>query len=157
MSNQLKDAMNRFAIMREKNRMLVQSVPSEKIMTIPKPFNNSIYWQAGHLVVVQASLLYERTGLATPVDKNYKHFFGKGQTPDHIDETAPSIEEIIKLMGNLITVTRDDMADMIDLNYKTAIEVSTGHIVGSYVDALNFLPLHEAYHFGSMRALLKLI
>ena len=64
------NAFSGFATLRKKNIELVNSIDIEKVTTIPSGLNNNIYWQAGHLVAVSASLLFKRTKSPIMIDEN---------------------------------------------------------------------------------------
>lgn len=150
-------ALDDFIIMRKKNIGLINSIDESKVMTIPEAFSNNIYWQAGHLITVQASLLYKRTNQEIPIDKNYFIYFAKGTSPDNFDADIPPFSKLLIQLTQLLDYTSSNCNDLSDASYQEEVTVSTGHKLNSFKDALMFLPLHEAHHLGAMSMLRKLL
>ncbi len=140
---------------RKANIALIESVPAEKRTTIPGGYRNNILWQAGHLAATQASLLYRRTGQPLPVPETYFGYFGKGSSPESFDAGTPTYPEIRGLLESLLEITREDIPQLIGLPYVQPITVTTGRVLASFDDALEFAPIHEAIHMGMITAMLK--
>ena len=137
---------------------LIDSVPADKLDIIPEGFRNNVLWNAGHLVAVQASLLYTRVGRPSPLDTKYVRYFAKGSSPEDFDNGLPPFDEVRQLLEKLIGVTQRDIPELEGLAYPEPITVSVGSMtVKSFRDALSFLPLHETYHLGMMTAMKKLL
>jgi hypothetical protein len=139
------------------NIALIDSVPDEKLMVIPDRFHNNIFWQAGHLLTSQASLLYRRTGQPLPVPESYFGYFGKGSSPDNFDSATPGYSEVRKQLEAILETTRKDLPKMLGLPYEKPITVTSGRILVSFDDALEFSALHEALHTGMITAMLKFL
>jgi uncharacterized damage-inducible protein DinB len=137
---------------------LIDSISGDKLDIIPDGFRNNVLWNAGHLVTVQASLLYTRVGRPSPLDTRYVRFFAKGSSPDDFDNELPPFDEVRQLLEKLIGVTQSDIPELEELAYLEPVTVSVGKmILKSFRDALSFLPLHETYHLGMMTAMKKLL
>ena len=147
-----------FSRVRNQNIELIDSIPLDKLEVIPKGFRNNVLWNAGHLVTVQASLLYTRVGRPSPVDTKYVRYFAKGSSPEDFDNGLPPFDEVRQLLEKLIGVTQRDIPELEGMAYPEPITVSVGSMtVKSFRDALSFLPLHETYHLGMMTAMKKLL
>ena len=157
MSDLLKRAFDDLVILRNKNIALINTIDDNKLLTIPDGLNNNIYWQAGHILTVQASLLYKRTAQPLPIDKTYLNYFGKGTSPKGFDDNIPTIEILLEQLKSSLLHTESNYIENASLPYDETITVSTDHQLSTFADALLFLPLHEAYHFGSMSAMKKLL
>ena len=83
-----------FVSLRKKNIELIDTVAPDKMTVIPKRLRNNILWHAGHIVVVQASLLHLRLEMPGPVPKSWLPYFAKGSSPDDWDENLPSASEV---------------------------------------------------------------
>ena len=142
---------------RKTNIMLIESIGESSLNIIPKGFRNNIFWQAGHLVTVEASLLYLRTNQTSPLDECYFRYFGKGPSPADFDDGIPVFSEIRKWLDKLPLIVESDLEKMKDLTYSEPRTVTSGKVLESFQDALQFLSLHEAYHLGSITAMAKLL
>jgi len=99
-SSNVRDYFDDFHRYRKVNIQLIDSVVPSAIMIIPEKFRNNIYWQAGHLVAVQASLLYLRTNQPVPIEEKYFTYFGKGSSPAVFDSNIPDFSEIRRFWKN---------------------------------------------------------
>lgn len=157
MSIQLHSLYADFAGLRRANLGQIDGIAADKRSIIPGGFNNNIFWQAGHLVTVQASLLYRRTGQPIPLPEKYFTYFGKGTSPKTFDHDTPPYEEVRNHLEQMIAVTKADLDRMAELPYSEPVTVSTGKVLNSFADGLLFLLVHEAYHLGSFMAFRKFL
>ena len=147
-----------FSRVRNQNIELIDSIPLDKLEVIPKGFRNNVLWNAGHLVTVQASLLYVRVGRPSPLDTKYRRYFAKGSSPEDFDNELPAFDKVRLGLEKLIGVIQRDIPELEKLAYLEPITVSVGSItLESFRDALSFMPLHETYHLGMMTAMKKLL
>ena len=144
-----------FKLVRNTNLNLIKTVSPTMIDLIPSGFKNNIRWQTGHLVAVQLSLLFQWTNFDLPLDDSYLSYFGKGTSPANFDSNTPDIRRIMKDAEFHTFTTEQSFESLTDRVYPTKITVSTGHEISSFSDAVGFLPLHEAYHFASIKALMN--
>jgi len=63
------------------NMAALRLTPPAARTVIPRGLRNHLHWQAGHLVTVQASLLYLRSGLTPFLDETWFAAFAKGTAP----------------------------------------------------------------------------
>lgn len=155
--HQLEKSLNDLTLVRKKIITVVDEIDQNKLMIIPAGLSNNIYWQCGHLVTTQASLLYKRTNSEIPVDKKYFDYFAKGTSPDNFDDNIPPFSKIRLEMETMIEYTGANLNRDGNLKYQEEIIVSTGHIIDSFATALAFLAIHEAHHLGSISTLRKLL
>lgn len=153
----IEKAMLDFTIVRKKIITVVDEIDESKLMIIPDKLSNNIYWQCGHLVTTQASLLYKRTNSEIPLDDKYFNYFAKGTSPENFDNAIPPFLKIREEMEALVEYTANNLNRDADLKYPDEITVSTGHIIDSFASALAFLAIHEAHHLGSISTLRKLL
>lgn len=144
-----------FKLVRNTNFNLIKIISSTLINLIPSGFKNSIRWQTGHLVAVQLSLLFQWTNFDLPLDDSYLSYFGKETSPANFDSDTPDIKKIMKDAEFHTFTTEKSFERLTDRVYPTKITVSTGHEISSFSDAVGYLPLHEAYHFASVRLLMN--
>ena len=136
---------------------LLDDIPANLRTTIPAGMKNNIHWQAGHILTVQASLLYRRCGVQSPVSDDYYDAFGKGTSPADWNGQAPSFDAVRSQLDTSIDQLAVDILRMGSLQYPEPITVSTGDRLGSFADALRFLPVHEAIHLGVITAMHRIL
>jgi len=147
-----------FAGIRNENVRVIDSISPDQVNTIPAGFRNNIYWQSGHLVEEQVSLLYSRVGLPRPLDEKYTRYFDKGTSPNDFDGDMPTFEEVRRRLEQLVDRTREDLTELADLYYSSALTVSLGQItINTFSEALSFVTIHEAYHLGMITAMKRVL
>ena len=142
---------------RRANIAQIDSVAKDKLLCIPAGFRNNLFWQAGHLVTTQVSLLYRRTGQPLPIPEPYFAYFGKSTSPADFDHATPAFEEVRVLLVDIMETTKRDLPVLTGLSYPQPITVTSGKIIATFDDALEFTPLHEAYHMGIITAMIKFL
>jgi uncharacterized damage-inducible protein DinB len=152
-----RELFDRFARMRQQTIDLLAHLPDSTAEKIPPGFRNNLHWQAGHLVAVQASLLYRRTSQELPLPDEFFTSFAKGTSPADWNADVPSFEATRKELTTQVEVNSRDLELMESLTYPEPVTVSTGHTLCSFLDALAFLPIHEGIHHGMIVAMLKLV
>lgn len=157
MDQTLKKSFDNFEIVRNKNISLINSIPEQALMVIPNGFSNNIFWHLGHIITVQESLTYRRSGLAMHIDKSYLTYFAKGTSPADFDTHIPTIKELLSQSNKTMSHLKSEMGQHAEIQYPKAIEVSFGLTLESFSDAVCTLPFHEAYHLSSMNLLKKFL
>lgn len=153
----VQQAFDHFQILRGKNIDLIQSIPKDKMMTIPNGFSNNIYWHTGHILTVQHSLLYRRCNLELGLDSSYLDYFAKGLSPASFDDRIPEIDTLLKQLEHSIVALENNLDKYADKKYDDDVTVSFGFTLNSFNDAVIALPYHESYHLGSMNVLKKFL
>ncbi|MEE8576880.1 MAG: DinB family protein [candidate division Zixibacteria bacterium] len=153
---------NRFKSLRRAIIGALDKIPPDMIETIPDRLRNNIHWQAGHIVTVQMSLSYRRSGLPMPVSDEWLSSFGKGTSPADWETlepglTIPSYRKTRKLLDDSIDQMSDDMERLLKTKYPEPVTVTSGLVITSFAEALEFLPVHEALHLGSIRTMHRLL
>lgn len=133
-------------------RGLLQETPRAKLFGIPEGFNNSIWWNVGHVMVTQQLLVYRLSGLTVELDPYWLDHFSKGTRPDGIDPGDERFEELNELLFSTIEKTEADLQsgrfDGFE-EYMTSTKVP----LRSATDAIAFNVYHEGLHLGSILAL----
>ena len=151
-------AFQELTILRNKNITLLKQVPEEKALIIPDKFSNNLYWQAGHILTTQMSLIYRRSNLEMPlIDTKYLDYFGKGTSPANFVKGIPSYSTLLKQLSEAILILEKDLHTYADKKYAEPAHVSFGMTLQSFHDAVIAIPYHEAYHMQAINLLLKQI
>jgi hypothetical protein len=134
---------------------LLSSVSEEQLFVIPKGFNNSIIWNAGHSLNSQQKLIYGLAGAPMRIPDSFSAFFSKGTSPSEWT-SRPDVKQVKELLVDTAAYLREDYAKGIFKSYKE-YPTSYGFELKSVDDAIIFNNVHESLHLGSMMALKKLV
>lgn len=143
-------------ILRNKNISLLENISQDVSHVIPEKFSNNLFWQAGHILTTQFSLLYRRSNLPIPmIDSTYLNYFSKGSSPSDFDSKIPSFLTLQKELKDSLEVVRKDLHIHASAKYDNTVVVSFGMTLNSFHDAILALPYHESYHMNAINLLAK--
>lgn len=129
--------------------------PLEKLVEIPRGFNNNIWWNIAHVAVTQQLLVYKLSGLEPHLSEAFIHAYRKGSIPDA--SYVPTLEEVDRLKAaliELITRTEEDLALGVFKTYQPYL-TSAGVNLQNVSEAMTFNLVHEGIHIGAIIALKK--
>lgn len=129
----------------------LKELPIETLIEIPGGFNNSIWWNIGHVMVTQQVLVYRLSGLPVELEDYWLDQFSKGTRPDG-GEPGDRLEELKGLLFSTIEKTQSDLDAGLFREfdeYMTTPKVP----LRSAEDAMAFNCYHEGLHLGSILAL----
>ncbi len=151
-------AFSHLTILRNKNLSLLENISEEESLIIPDKFSNNLFWQAGHILTTQFSLLYKRSNLAMPlIDTRYVNYFAKGSSPSDFDSNLPTFQNLLSELKESLQILENDLHRYTDVKYESAVLVSFGMNLLSFHDAVLAIPYHEVYHMNAINLLLKQI
>lgn len=139
------------------NRRLLEKILNahslEQLNTVPEGFQNNLIWNIAHVIVTQQLLAYKLSGLPMMVSDEMVAKFKKGTKT----EGAVSQEEVDQVRSLLFTTLDQTEKDIEAGIFKSFQEypTSTGFVLKSIEDAMNFNNFHEGIHFGYVLALKK--
>jgi len=147
---------NIFQVMLQNRRNLhaiLTKISKDKLLKIPKGFNNNVYWNIAHTVITQQILIYKFSGLQMRVPDNLVDKFMKGTVPDG----TASDEEMMMIADFLISTAEWLIEDYNTELFKTFKEYTTSARVTlkNVDDAIAFNLFHEGLHIGQISLLLK--
>jgi len=147
---------NIFQVMLQNRRNLhaiLTKTSKDKLLKIPKGFNNNVYWNIAHTVITQQILIYKFSGLQMRVPDNLVDKFMKGTVPDG----TASDEEMMVIADFLISTAEWLIEDYNTELFKTFKEYTTSARVTlkNVDDAIAFNLFHEGLHIGQISLLLK--
>jgi len=129
----------------------ISGLSIEQLNTIPAGFNNNIIWNFGHVIVTQQLLCYQMAGLELKVEPELTAKYRKGTKP----ESFISGEELQRLKDLAFPLLKE-----LEQNYRNneftaykPYETSYGAELKSIEDAVEFVIVHEALHYGYVMAL----
>lgn len=125
----------------------------EQLNKVPEGFNNNLIWNIAHVVVTQQLLMYKLSGLAMQVPDEMVETYKKG-TKTEREATKEEVEMIKGFLFTTLDQTEKDLEAGVFTNF-TEYPTSTGFVLKSIEDALNFNNFHEGIHLGYILALKK--
>lgn len=147
-------AIKAFSFARYANIASLKAARSEQLDLIPDGFNNSIRWNAGHLLVIAESILRHAEHYRPILPSAYKSFFFMGTNPADWKEDPPSVEEIIEFSAKQVQAIQTLFEQDINTPLKKPFEMK-GHSFNNFTELLSFISYHEGLHFATTKALLK--
>ncbi len=139
------------------NRRLLEKILDnhsiEQLNTVPDRFKNNLIWNIAHVVVTQQLLVYNLSGLPMMIDEEMVNSFRKGtKTEGPISQNE--IDKIKTLLFSTLDQTEKDLEVRVFKNFQE-YPTSTGFVLKSLEDAVNFNNFHEGIHLGYILALKK--
>lgn len=126
----------------------------EQRSIVPTGFNNNIYWQLGHIMVVTDMILFGFSGKSGEVPAEYKTFFGPGTKPADWTTEAPAWEELLDLFAKQTHLVRETFAGQINEPVANKENFAKADTIG---DLLELNTMHESSHSGMVNAMSKLV
>ncbi len=127
----------------------------EQLNTIPEGFSNNLIWNIAHVVVTQQLLVYKLSGLPMMISEDLVEKYRKATKPEQ-PATQAEVDEIKDLLFKTIDQTQSDFENNVFTNY-TEYPTSTGFVLKSVHDAMNFNKFHEGLHIGIMMSIRKFV
>ncbi|WPR72358.1 DinB family protein [Flavobacterium sp. NG2] len=127
----------------------------EQLNVIPTGFTNNLFWNIAHIVVTQQLLVYKLSGLPMIVSDELVEKYKKG-TSVTAPATAEELAEVKRLLTETIAQTEKDYANGLFKNYSD-YPTSTGYVITSAEDAIDFNSFHEGLHIGVMMSIRKFV
>ena len=132
---------------------LVEGLSVEQLNEIPAGMSNNIAWNFGHIVAAQQGLCNGLSGVALNVAPDSITNFKKGTKP----EGLIGKETIAFFKGNMVTNITDlekGLEENVFANYQP-YTTSYGYQLNDINDAVRFVAVHDALHFGYAMAIRK--
>lgn len=131
-------------------KMFLENLTLEQLNTVPKGFNNNIFWNIAHTVVTQQLLVYKLSGIPMLLEEEFVDRYKKGTKTEH-KATQVEVDELKTLLFSTIEKTKEDYANNVFKTY-TEYTVSTKSTLTSTADAIAFNNFHEGIHLGYILA-----
>lgn len=134
----------------------IQAIPEEIYDITPAGFNNTIRWNAGHIVTMLNWFLSAGPALNTKLPESYSGLFMTGTKPSDWTVTPPSKEELIQFLSAQL----DDLfhVDTESLNMPLNAPFEMGSLkLETAGELFNFAFIHEAVHLGIISSLVKAV
>jgi hypothetical protein len=149
---------NVFEIIRQTRQNFLSLVEGHSLATInqiPLGFNNNLIWNFGHALASQQLLVYRPAGLALHMDQDLVDKYRRGTKPDG-KINAAELYALKSLGMETVDVMEADYAAGKFTQFEPYL-TGYGVQLNTVEDALRFVPVHEALHYGYAMALKRVI
>jgi DinB family protein len=140
-----------------KNRTILNSFLEnfslEKLNKVPEGFNNNIFWNIAHVVVIQQLLVYNLSGLPMLISDTMVTKYKKGAKTEN-DVTQDEVNELKSLLFSTAEKTKEDYGSDVFKGY-SSYTTSTNSTMATVEEAIAFNNFHEGIHLGYILALKK--
>jgi hypothetical protein len=133
----------------------VDGIGRDKLMKVPKGFSNNLLWHLGHIVVVQAALLYKRAHRQLPVPDSYFGDFFHGTSPADWNG-QPDTEQLFELLRTIGNTVTEDFRAGVFRDYPP-FTLGNGVAINDADEVLTYHIMHEGIHLGMMLSIKKLV
>lgn len=133
----------------------INELTYEQLISIPKNFNNSIFWNIAHVLVSHQILVYKNSGLPMEMDSAIISKYKKGSIAT-VDISKEEIQYVKNKLLPTIHKTKEDYSKGVFKHYEvyhTSVNISLNNVD----DALKFSAFHEGIHLGIIMSIKKLI
>ena len=134
---------------------ILQHTPKEDLYKIPEGFNNNIWWNIAHVVVIPQYLVYGLCGLGYTIEEDLVKKYLKGTFP----QGEPSAQEVEKISAYLFSTVKHIQLDYehgrLNTQQYKEITTSVNVTLSSVEDAIVYNAYHEGMHLGAIRGLQK--
>ena len=133
----------------------LEGLSEEQINIIPEGFKNNIAWNLGHILITHQLLYYSMCGLPAHVPEDWIEKYRKGSRP----EDKITMEEFDMLKEMFVTSVDKAEEDFNKGRFSeyNAYKTSYGVDINSIEDVIGFIFAHDAFHWGVMAAMRKLV
>ncbi|GAA4279321.1 DinB family protein [Aquimarina mytili] len=139
------------------NRRLLEKILDnyllEQLNKVPEGFKNNLIWNIAHVAVTQQLLIYKLSGLPMMIDDEMVARFKKGTKTEGV-VTQTEVDTIRTLLFSSLDQTQKDIEAGLFKDFQE-YPTSTGFVLKSLEDAMNFNNFHEGIHLGYILALKK--
>jgi hypothetical protein len=136
------------------SQILSETTP-EHLSLVPEGFNNNIWWNAVHTLVVQQLLCYKLSGLPMYIETSLAGAYSKGTFPGDLPESGLRDRICDLLMSTPLQLEQDYKNGR--FREYTPYTTSAGVTLESIEDGILFNLYHEGLHMGAILSLLKVV
>jgi hypothetical protein len=131
---------------------VAQSCPNEWADIQMNEFNNTIQWQAGHILTVAERMLFDYPNQTSFLPLTFTKWFESGTRPTDWIEHPPSLEELIILLNEQQIRILSITPEQFDIRFNKPL-----FGFASYGECASFAAIHETLHVGKMEEMIRLM
>ncbi|MFD1395117.1 DinB family protein [Kroppenstedtia eburnea] len=130
----------------------LESVSEETADQMPEGFNNTIRWNAGHILTTADGFF----GL-NMLPENYKALFWAGTKPADWTGDVPSLEKLDSQLREQEAHMKEKISNQFAEKLPQPIQFPNGFQIHTVGEVAAFCTTHEGIHMGYMNALKRVI
>jgi len=140
---------------RKRLAQILSETSPRHLEEVPEGFNNNIWWNGVHILVVQQLLCYKLSGLPLHIDGALVATYSKGTFPGALPE-AGARDQVIGLLTSTSSQLEQDYLEGIFKEY-TPYTTSAGVTLTNIQEGMLFNLYHEGLHMGTILSLLRAV
>ncbi|QHT60822.1 DinB family protein [Paenibacillus lycopersici] len=134
----------------------LQGVTDAQFDIQPEGFNNTIRWNAGHMIYWMDKYAALSFGSPTAIPARYETLFNSGTKPSDWTIAPPTKEELIQIMTAQLSRLAELNPELLDEQLQSPFEMGPFQF-RTAGELFNFALLHEAIHLGIISSQLRVI
>jgi hypothetical protein len=115
-------------------------------------FNNTILWQAGHILTVAERMLFDYPNQTAFLPLPFTKWFESGTRPADWNEHPPDLEDLITQLNEQQTRILNISPNQFDIRFDKPL-----FGFASYGECASFVAIHETLHVGKMEEMMRVI
>lgn len=120
---------------------------------IPDGFNNSVRWNAGHVIVISDRILHHADAYEHTIPAQFESFFDMDTKPADWINSPPSVEQIKEVSAAQIEAAQQLFQAERDTPLQNPFHLR-GTTFQTPSELIGFLTYHEGLHFQTIKLLL---
>jgi hypothetical protein len=134
----------------------LEAIDEELFDVQPPQFNNTVRWNAGHLVSTLDALTFQRIAQTSKIPAGFADFFKGGTKPSDWTVNPPSKAELLELLKKQLDDLIDAFGEKAEEALPSPLQIRDFKLqtVG---DVIGFAVIHESLHSTVISDLLKVI
>ncbi|MFC4807924.1 DinB family protein [Paenibacillus sp. GCM10023250] len=132
----------------------LQGISEDRFDIQARGFNNTIRWNAGHIVNWMDGYAALSFGVPSAIPPHYESLFGSGTKPSEWMIAPPSKEELTEQLMAQLSRLSELTPEMLDVKLQSPYQMGPFQFMTSG-ELFNFALMHEAMHLGIISSQLK--
>lgn len=134
----------------------IEAIPEELFDIQPSPFNNTIRWNLGHVILILDVLVNQRITNTSKLPAIYADLFKGGSKPSDWSATPPTKAEMVDMLKQQLEDVKETFKDRLTEPLETPFQIR--HMQFNTVeDVISFNFMHETMHSAIIGCMEKLV
>ncbi|WP_078553695.1 DinB family protein [Bacillus alkalicellulosilyticus] len=141
---------------RSKTLKLIEVTDDSLYDVIPEGFRNHIWWNVGHLYVIQEMIIFGGAGEAPNLAGDLSSFFGNGAKPESWNSQPPSVADLQLLLQEQTGRIKETFENRLDERLEKPLQIGELSLP-TIRDLITFTLFHEGLHLETMKVYRRLL
>jgi hypothetical protein len=139
------------AFIRKGTIKVIESTDESLLTIIPQGFNNHIFWNYGHIFVIQERMVFPAMREPSELNEILIQLFNNKTSPANWSINPPPIDEITQLLRDQTTRIQEMFKDRLDEKLIEPFMLFKSLPFYTLRDILTFTIFHEGMHLETMK------